>query len=182
MGRKILLLLGVLALTVASHLHIGYDCTVAGTEVTAGYSPLAEKTALKTAESAAEEILAGSASLPRVQRRLRLTLRRPESTTAELTDRILKNTPGVTVSDGVYVDGLRLGSVRDGESFSAALRRYIVNTTPSWAVSGMVSRELRVQPEYCRAGHEVTEADMVLLVTGAAPVFYYDLSGNMATA
>ncbi|MBQ9687085.1 MAG: hypothetical protein IJV41_11175 [Oscillospiraceae bacterium] len=182
MWKKSVLLLAALALTVSAHLQPSCDFTVAGERIAVGCTPGAARRAEAAALAAAEEICPEAAVLPAVRRHVRLTLRNPGTDAARLSDALLRSTPGVTVSDGVYVDGTRLGSVRDGALFSARLRRYIVNTTPTWAVSGMLSQKLTVQTEYCRAGHEVTEDDMVLLVTGAAPVFYYDLSGNTATA
>lgn len=182
MGKKLFLLLAALLLAVGSHLRLCCDCTVADTQLILGCTPAAAGRAQAAARAAAEELCRGEAQLPEARRRLRLTLRRPTQTAQELSDALLRAAPGVEVCDGVYADGRRLGCVEDGVLFSARLRRYIFNTTPTWAVGGLLSTPVELRREYCRAGKALSADDMVLMVTGAVPVFYYDLSGNMARA
>ena len=84
--------------------------------------------------------------------------------------------------DEVRVDGVRLGWVADGEALREAVSRYIADTCPAWASGGVLSRELAIRRLYTRDGYLTPEKDMLLLVTGAAPVFYYDGTGRFARA
>ena len=45
-----------------------------------------------------------------------------------------------------------------------------------------MSRELAIRRLYTRDGYLTPTGDMVLLITGAAPVFYYDQTGRFARA
>ena len=76
----------------------------------------------------------------------------------------------------------RVGAVTDAAAFRQKLRGYIDNTVPDWAWGGVLSKPLRTERCYGRTGFASTPSDMVLLVTGLAPVFYYDAEGNYATA
>jgi hypothetical protein len=62
--------------------------------------------------------------------------------------------------------------VADGDSLRAALGASIEKNLPVWASGGKLSRELSIQRRYTREGYLTPEGDMLLLVTGAAPVFY----------
>ena len=83
----------------------------------------------------------------------------------------------MTVNSAVYVGGVRLGSVPDSAEFQTGLDSYIRNTMPTWAVNGYLSRGVEFRTQYSRTGSETNEDDMILLVTGMAPVLYSDGSG-----
>jgi hypothetical protein len=51
---------------------------------------------------------------------------------------------------------------------------------PNAAVFGNISGELRICPVYSRSGHETNYEDMILLISGMAPVIYVDDSGKLA--
>ena len=70
----------------------------------------------------------------------------------------------------------------DAAAFRAKLRAHIENTVPDWAWGGVLSKPLRVERCWGRTGYASAPGDMVLLVTGIAPVLYYDAEGNYATA
>ena len=117
-----------------------------------------------------------------LKRSLRLSLRRPAGDTRRLSDALLRNTVGVVLRDEVRVDGRRLGWVRDGEALRDELTRYIRSTLPAWASGGVLSREPVIRRLYTRDRYLTAQGDMVLLVTGAAPVFYFDQTGRYARA
>lgn len=51
---------------------------------------------------------------------------------------------------------------------------------PTWAVNGYLSRGVEFRTQYSRTGSETNEDDMILLVTGMAPVLYSDGSGYVS--
>jgi hypothetical protein len=182
MIRKTLALGTALLFVLGAHLRPACDYTLAGKELALGCSPTAGRLAIEAAEAAAEEILPGNARLPAVQRQLRLRLRRPEQDARVLSDALLRATPGITVNQAVYVGGVRMGAIREGVDFPAQLHRYIENTLPTWACGGALSSGLVLRTQYSRAGRETEPGDMLLLVTGRAPVLYYDEDGKIAAA
>ena len=120
--------------------------------------------------------------MPETQRHYMLSLSRPDGSRAELADALLRSTPGVTVNSAVYVGGVRLGNVPDSAEFQTGLDSYIRNTMPTWAVNGYLSRGVEFRTQYSRTGSETNEDDMILLVTGMAPVLYSDGSGYVSMA
>ena len=51
---------------------------------------------------------------------------------------------------------------------------------PQTAVSGNISGRLELRRVYTRADANTDDADMLLLVTGMAPVIYLDSAGRLA--
>ena len=99
---------------------------------------------------------------------------------ALLTDSLLRAVKGVTVSDEVIVNGIRIGTVADGDYLQAALESYIQNQMPLAAVTGNISGKLELRRVYTRAGEDTPYRDMILLITGMAPVVYVDADGKLA--
>ena len=87
---------------------------------------------------------------------------------------------GITVSQEVLVNGDRLGTVQDGEALRRALERSIRSQMPLAAVSGSISGRISLRPVYTREGGDTSLSDMVLLITGRAPVVYVDKNGKLA--
>lgn len=182
MFRKGLLLLSALVFAVGAHLRPCWDYTIPGERVLPGFSLSTASLAERAARDAAEEILPGPAGTPACSRRLRLRLTRSSSDVRMLSDALLRSTQGVKLRGEVRVDGERLGWVADEALLRETLARYIGNTLPTWADGGVLSRELTIRSLYTRERPVTSARDMVLLITGAAPVFYYDASGRYARA
>ncbi len=182
MIKRVLLLPLALGLLLMAHLRPGCDFEVAGEHLRLGCTPAAAERAQRAALAAAEEILPGEAVLPAVKTRVRLRLRARADTAPELADALLRATPGVALRETVWVGERCLGAVSDGAAFSACLRDYLYNTRPSWASGGVLSQPLTLCRTYGRAGYAAAPGDMVLLVTGTAPVLWYDGAGNVAEA
>ena len=182
MIRKTIALLFAMLFAVGAHLRPACDYELAGKRLVLGCSLEAGERAMTAAEAAAEEILPGAVRLPGVKRHVRLQLKRPERDARLLTDALLRATPGVAVNQAVYVGGVRVGAVKEGEDFSGRLHRYIENTLPTWASGGTLSRELVLRTQYSRSGRETDPEDMLLRVTGMVPVLYYNEAGHVATA
>ena len=181
MFKRMLLLLLAAGLTVGANLrHCWEFCPDRGETISC--SPHAAQLAIHAAEAAAEEILPGQAARPSLVRKLRLTLRKREEDPRPLADALLRGMEGIVTGDEVRVDGKRLGFVADGAALRAAVGNYIANTLPTWACGGVLSRELSIRRCYTRAGCLTTDGDMVLLITGMAPVFYFDGMGKYARA
>lgn len=182
MLKKSVLLVLALLFAVGAHLRPGCDYTLDGVRVASGLSPRAAKQAELAARDAAEEILREGAALPTPEKRTRLRFSRPASDARALTDALLRATEGISLRDEVRIDGTRLGWVADGAALREALSAYITNTLPTWASGGVLSRELGIRRLYTRDGYLTAQGDMLLLITGAAPVFYYDQTGRFARA
>ena len=182
MLKKGIALTLALLFAVGSHLRPVWDVELEGCTLARGCGPAAVREAEHTAERTAEEILRGEAAVPIPVHRLRLSFRKPARELRELTDALLRSTKGVAVYDSVHIGGEKLGFVRDGEALRERLRGHIANTLPTWASGGTLGKELCILRQYTREGYVTPETDMLLLITGAAPVFYYDGAGRISRA
>ena len=175
--KKAIILSLALLMAVASHLRPNLDFTVDGHRINTHCSPAAAKLAQEAAQAAAEEILAADAAPTEFRRHLRLSLRPAAELAPELTDALLQARSGILSASCVYVKGRRMGAVADAKEFQQSLAQYIENTLPTWASSGFV-RGISLMPRYTRAEFEVSNEDMILLVTGLSPVMYTDGQGR----
>lgn len=182
MLRKSLLLLAALLFAAGANLRPVCRYELAGEPIAPGCGIRTAALAERTARAAAEEILRAEAAPGAVTKHLRLSLRKPAGSSQELADALLRSTAGVALRCEVRVDGRRLGWVEDGEALRAALDRHIRHTLPTWASGGVLSGELTLRRLYTRDAYLTDERDMLLLITGAAPVFYYDQTGRYARA
>ena len=162
------------------HLRPVYRITAWREERPRGATVSAGRGALARAGEIAEEIL-GSAghALPPGETAF-LTLRRADGEAATLTEALLERTEGIQTAAEVRVNGIRLGNVEDGEALERALQRSIRGQMPLKAVSGGISGRLELRPVYTRVGSCTPYSDMVLLITGVAPVIYLDPEGKLA--
>ncbi len=176
----------VIALTLAllglfgANLRLQYRVTVNGKELPGTYSASVLQQSERAAEEAAEEILRWDAKLPEAQRQALLSFRRAENDAPALTEALLRGVSGVTRADAVYVNGVRLGVVTDGEALCESLRTAIRSRMPMTAVSGRISGQLTLRRVYTRADSSVPMEQMLQLITGMAPVIYLDGSGKLA--
>lgn len=178
-ARSALLIMALLAL-LGAHLHPQYLVCVEGTELPGCYSAAALRQGLRAAEEAAGEVLRYEAKMPSFERSLRLSLRPAGDDIPALTAALLRSVSGLTLADAVYLNGVPLGTVTDGERFCELLRDSIRTQMPLAAVSGNISGRLELRRVYTRADASLDDADMVLLVTGMAPVVYLDQNGRLA--
>jgi len=168
-----------LLFAICSHLRPRLDFTVAGQRIDTACSIAAARAARSAALAAAEEILPGQTSLPEHRQHMRLSFRKSADSAPLLCDSLLCATDGILPGSVVYVDGLRLGVVENAESFRKSFAQYIGNTLPTWAKGGSV-RGMTLLPRYTRAAFEVSDNDMIMLVTGLSPVMYYDGKGRVS--
>lgn len=182
MWKKLLLSALALSFAAAANTHLCCSLRVDGQELAGVYAPAAADRARTAAAAAAEEIVAGPAQVPRLSQRYRLSLRPAGGTVPEISAALLDATAGVERSEGVYVSGVYLGSVRSREELLSSLQQFITGQLPTWAASGYLSQELNTRPQYGRAGSQTPVEDMVLLVSGMAPVMYSDGQGYIASA
>ena len=175
----LLLALALLGL-VAVHLHPQYRVLIDGTELPGTYSAAELRRAERAAGEAAEEILRYDAKMPALTRRLRLSFRESEAEPGALTDALLQRVSGLTSADAVYVNGIRLGTVADGERLCELLRSEILGQMPLRAVSGNISGRLELRRVYTRADSNSDAEDMIRRITGMAPVIYLDGNGKLA--
>ena len=169
-----------LALLLLGHLRPVFRVTVAGEELPGRYTLLQTERCLALARETAEEILPAEAELPELRRRFSLSLSPSDGEEARLVDALLRGTRGVAVAEEVRVNGQRLGTVDDGRTLVLALERSIRAQMPLVAVSGSISGKLELRRVYTRTGPGTKVGDMVLLITGMAPVIYLDAQGRLA--
>lgn len=181
MGRKKLtaLVLALLMLLTA-HLHVYCRVSVNGQRLEGLYRPGELKRSRAVAAAAAEELLPGEAAPPQLRLGYRLSLRAPDGDVAALTEALILGYPGIGLCSGVSVNGVSLGTVEDGPELYRRLRDYILGQMPNAAVFGNISGQLQVRPVYSRQGHETNYDDMLLLISGMAPVIYLDADGRLA--
>ena len=182
MLKKSLLLLSALLFSVGANMRPCWEYALPGESPLPACSLGAAALAERAARDAAEEILPGSASPIAATRRLRLRFTRPSRDARALSDALLRAVEGVRLYGEVRVDGRRLGWVADVAALREALSRYIGNTLPTWADGGVLSRELTIRSLYTRERPLTAQRDMLLLITGAAPVYYYNAEGRFARA
>ncbi len=177
--RALLAILG-LSLLLFSHLRPVYRVTVRGSPLPGLYSLRQTERCAALARETAEEILGSADTLAQPEKRLLLSLRSPDGDEALLTDALLRSTPGIAVAEEVRVNGVRLGTVADGLVLTRTLERAIRGQMPLAAVSGSISGRLELRRVYTREGGLTPYGDMVLLITGMAPVVYLDAQGKLA--
>ena len=182
MLKKSLLLLTALLFAVCAHLRPVCALVLTGGVITPACGVLDCLLAERAAGAAAEEILRGAAVSPVAEKRLAFSLRKPEGDARQVSDALLRAVPGVALRCEVRVNGRMLGWVEDGEALREALGGYIRDTRPTWASGGVLNGELTLRRLYTRDAHLTGQRDMLLLITGAAPVFYYDQTGRYARA
>lgn len=178
--RRLRLAVLGLALLLLSNLRPACRVSVSGQALPGLFSPRQLRAAVALARETAEELLDESDALTEPERRFCLTLRRPDGDPARLTDALLRSLEGLAVAEEVRVNGVRLGTVEDGLRLTRTLERSIRGQMPHAAVSGSISGRLELRRVYTRLGRNTPDADMVLLITGMAPVVYLDAQGRLA--
>ena len=174
--------LGLLALLFLLGAHLQPLCrvTVAGEALEGRFSPAQIRLAQRAARAAADELQDRPAALIRPRCFYRLSLRRADGDPARLCDALLRRAEGVALADGVSVNGTALGAVTDGTLLLERLYEAMRRDMPEGAAVARLGGNLEIRRVYTRAGHESPVWDMVLRVTGAAPVFYLDGQGRVA--
>ena len=180
MWKKITLFLCALLLVLSANLNICWKVSVGNMLLPGFYSSSQLRKSSRLASAAAEEISSGESTVPECAKKLHLSFHPPCGDCRTLSGALLENSSGVALSDGVFVNGTALGTVQDGSVLYDELRSYIRNQMPNAAVFGSISGRMQIRPVYSRPGHETGYNDMVLLVSGMAPVFYVDKNGKLA--
>lgn len=175
-----LLLALALAGLLGANLRAQYRVRVNGTDLPGTYSAAVLRQSMRAAEAAAEEILRYEAKMPTVERRLRLSLRRPDNDEQALVEAILRPVSGIASADAVFLNGMRLGTVPDGAELCRRLRETIREQMPAAAVSGNISGQLMLRRVYTRAETQSNYDELLSQITGMAPVIYLDGSGKLA--
>ena len=157
MFKKSMALTFALLFAVGAHLRPVCDVSLAGEPVARGCSLQTVREAERAAAATAEEILRDDALPPLFERRVRLSFRRPGRETRPLTDALLRATAKKAAASWTTAEG-------------------------AGAKGGTLAAPLTIRRLYTRADYAASEADMLLLITGAAPVFYCDGAGRFARA
>lgn len=179
MWKKLMLACFSLLFMFVANLDICCQVSVCGTRLSGLYSPFALDRSETAAVAAAQEILEGPAPSPHLERTYCLSLRPAEGDGRYVTDAALRSITGVRLNQGVFINGKYLGCVEDGTVLFETLRSFILNQMPNAAVFGNISGQVQVRSIYGRTGQNVDYDDMVLLISGMAPVIYTDQSGKL---
>ncbi len=179
MWKKLALSGFALLLLAASNLRLCCRMQAGGRDLEGCYSLRDADRAAEAAAWAAEEILREPSPGPEAERRFCLRFGSPDGDRQALTGALLRSVPGVKLADVAFVNGVRLGIVEDGEELRRRLDRFIGSQMPTAAVSGGISGRLEIRQLYSRSDQAVNYDDMVLLVSGMAPVLYVDENGKL---
>lgn len=179
MWKKIVLGCFALGLMLLTNLHPGCTISVNGEEIRGLYSYRDAKYCQELAELTAEEVLETLAVGPDIKKKWSLSIIPPMGGKIYATDAILSAYPGVKRADGVYVNGVFLGTVQDGEVLKEKTRTFITSQMPNAAVFGSISGDLEISPVYTRKNSFTNYDDMLLLISGMAPVIYTDEYGRL---
>ncbi len=179
MWKKIIMGGFALGLTLLANLHPGCTISVNGEEIRGLYSYRDAKACEELAELTAEELLEGPAVGPDIDKKWTLSVIPPMGGKLYATDAILSAYSGVKKADGVYVNGVFLGTVEDGEVLREKTRTFITSQMPNAAVFGSISGDLEISKVYTRRNSFTNYDDMLLLISGMAPVIYTDEHGRL---
>lgn len=180
MWKRIIICALALLFNAAANLKVCCSVAVDGRKLPGSYSPACASECMHVSQLAADEICPNTPDMPAVTTQTYLALKPARNDRQTFTDAILRQTQGVSVLKAVYVKGARLGTVSEDCDIRAMLRQNIVSQQPNSAVYGIYSGEIVLEQCYGRTGSETDSADMVLLVSGMAPVMYYDSNGERA--
>ena len=171
--KRLVALALALILAVASNVRIGCEVSVKGSALEGLYSPADVKACMALAEDTAEEILLRDNAVPAPELTYRLTFTSPGGDREALSEALLLSSPGVERLYSVTAKGTKLGYVTDGDALVSALEARIAAIRPNSALTGAYSGKIDITPVFT-AGRRTTEiGDMVLLVSGMAPIMYY---------
>ena len=179
MKRRLPFLALALVLLLSANLRPCYALTIGGERLEGLYSPSQLRQCREQARGAAEELLSGPAELPVPEKHLRLRFETARGDETALTRALLLSTPGLRMADEVYINGTRLGTVEDGKLLFEKLRQSIQNQMPNAATVGNLSGRLQTLRVISREGTQTNYDDMILLITGMAPVIYVDDNGKL---
>ena len=179
MKKKLPLLALALLMLLGANLRPCYALKVGGEALEGLYSPAQLRRCRQQAAGAAEELLSGPAALPEAEKTLCLRFQRARGDEAALTKALLLSTPGLRLADEVFINGTRLGTVEDGKLLFEKLRQSILNQMPNAATVGNISGQLQTRRVISRDGTQTNYDDMILLITGMAPVIYVDDNGKL---
>ena len=179
MWRKGLALLLSLGFVAVANMDLCCAVAINGQKLEGLYSPFAADQSMEAAAAAAEEILEVPAVLPELKKSYRLSLYPAEGDARSISDAALRSVSGLRLADGVFVNGVYIGSVDDGEELVLQLREFILNQMPNAAVFGNISGKATIKKMYSRSSRMTDYDDMVLLISGMAPVIYVDENGKL---
>lgn len=179
MWRKGLALLLSLGFVAVANMDLCCAVAINGQKLEGLYSPFAADQSMEAAAAAAEEILEVPAVLPELKKSYRLSLYPAEGDARTISDAALRSVSGLRLADGVFVNGVYIGSVDDGEELFLHLREFILNQMPNAAVFGNISGKATIKKMYSRSSRMTDYDDMVLLISGMAPVIYVDENGKL---
>ena len=163
MWRKGLALLLSLGFVAVANMDLCCAVAINGQKLEGLYSPFAADQSMEAAAAAAEEILEVPAVLPELKKSYRLSLYPAEGDARSISDAALRSVSGLRLADGVFLH----------------LREFILNQMPNAAVFGNISGKATIKKMYSRSSRMTDYDDMVLLISGMAPVIYVDENGKL---
>lgn len=172
MGRKILLLFAAAMLFVAANTRLGCVVTVAGQNVDGVFSILNVFQGERAAIRALDEIIEGETLVPVLKKSYRLCLKKPEGTVEKLSHRIITASGQAALLHRVSIGDEKLGYVECGAVLKERMHQYAYSHMPPLADSCRLSRELTIQPVYCRSSQRWGYEEMLNEIFEASPLIY----------
>ncbi len=182
MKKSVLLFLLAALLLFGVHLRPVYRVTVNGQRLEGLYEPELLRGAFDAAKAASEEISRGEPRLPEVSLFRTLRLKTGQGEEKALCDALLSGCEEVTIGAGVWINGVSLGVVSEGDLLLEQIYEEIIRQRPEKAAVGNLSGLLRISPVYTRSDKVTAEQVMLNRILSAAPVFYVDWHGKIVEA
>ena len=182
MWKKLIAALSAVLLMAAANGNPCCRVRVDGVLLPGRCSPDALVRAESAAAAAAEEILGSADGLAHAEYTLSMCFAPPSRDAKSVSDAMLCACPALMKTCGVYMKGIRLGSVESKAALDERMERFIFGQMPSWATGGTTLLKPTLRSEYTKRAETDRLDDLVLLITGMAPVYYTDGSGYVSRA
>ena len=176
--RKLCALSAALLGLLAANLHVVCAVGFGGAAPEGAYSPAAVRRGLAAAEATAEEILPGEGSAAAPVLRYSLRLRPPSDDARYVADAALRATEGVAVLDGVYLDHVLLGAVKNGARFAGRVQAWLFDSMPWRAYEAGFVEPFALRPLYARESSAQDPALLLDALARTAQVWYVDAEGR----
>ena len=178
-AKRVIMCAVSLLLFLFSNVRILYRADIDGDPAPGLYSKKQLSGAYAAAQAVLWEISAGEGSCPQPKLTPELAFK-TSGTADQVTDLILMHTYGVEKLCAVYADGVYLGVSADENELRERLESFVYDQMPLCAERGEYSRPYTLETVYTARGRITPTDDMVLLISGKAPVMYYTADGKRA--
>jgi len=172
MCKRILLLFAAVTLFIMANTRLGCMVRVEGQNVNGVFSLLEVFEGEKAAICALDEIIEGETLVPTLKKHYRLCIKSPEGVVEQLSHRIITASNQAALLHRVSIREEKLGYVECGAVLKERLHQYAYSHMPPLAESCRLSRELTIQPVYCRSSQKWGYEEMLNEIFEVSPLIY----------